>query len=72
MKTRYECALIQNKLKKVPVVPVFIADMEISQQGTKFTPCNRGANITFPDVPHARNPSAQHAIDDLLYVYQQK
>lgn len=54
-------------------MPVFVAEAEFtSSQGATFTICNRGANITFPDEPHKRNPSAQGVINELSYVLKNR
>jgi len=61
----YECALIQNKLHKVPVLPVFVA--EITGVDTHGAPAFEKVNLSidFPDVPHLRNNSSKAIVDNL-------
>jgi hypothetical protein len=64
--SRYECSLLRNLQKKIPVFPVFLA--EISLQGSNertFELCN--TKMDFPGEPHARGPAAQAMIAKLRY-----
>eukprot|EP00026_Physarum_polycephalum_P001439 Phypoly_transcript_01440.p1 GENE.Phypoly_transcript_01440~~Phypoly_transcript_01440.p1 ORF type:complete len:1130 (-),score=207.03 Phypoly_transcript_01440:9-3374(-) len=56
----YESALLLNKLYRVPVFPVFLAEMGIQSQLVPFS-----FNLKFPDVPHKRNESSQRFIDNI-------
>lgn len=51
-------------------MPIFISDIEVGLSGITFTSCNRG--VPFPESPHKRNHSAQVAVDQLLYVMNEK
>ena len=66
--TRYECAILQNKLKRTPVVPVFLAG-EIKEEngGVTMLPFNIGEfeHSRFPQALHSRSRRAQHIIDHL-------
>ncbi len=62
---RYECALIRNKIEKIPVVPVFLAELD-ENNPSSFIKFARDAK--FPSSMHARNPSSQAIIDKLWYV----
>jgi len=46
----YECALLQNKLRGIPVFPIFLSDVNYLQ---------------FPNIPHARGNKVQREIDNL-------
>jgi len=61
----YECSLIQNRKHKIPVVPVFLAEIIGSDPSgnATFSPCS--FNINYPDLPHSRNPGAQAIVDEL-------
>ncbi len=54
---RIEVALIRNKLENIPIIPVFLAELEFDDATKlpKFAPFDR--NVTFPDRLHARDQS---------------
>ncbi len=64
----YECAIILNKTKGIPVVPVFLAEIDQTQPTLQFLPC-RGTSMTFPNMIHKRKPSSQSIIEKLVYAY---
>lgn len=64
---RYECALVRNWIEGTPVFPIFVADITINE-ASKAIVFQQLDKISFPDVPHKRNPNAQQILDELGYV----
>lgn len=60
MSVRYECAVILNKLFNVPVLPVFLPDIEVDNNFARFS-----TKVAFPETPHHRDASSQLIIDEL-------
>ncbi len=68
---RCECAIIMNKLKGTPVVPVFVADATKNGDVTtflKFEMSNLNPS-NFPNASHARGKDTQLIVNKLWYVY---
>lgn len=63
----YECALLMQKLFEIPVMPVFLAEIDANTPNVSFKTYNRGAK--FPVAPHHRNPDTQQFIDELRYIF---
>lgn len=64
---RFECALIQNMLTGVPVIPIFAAEIEGFDQGIlKFKQVD--TKQEFPDVQHKRGAHAELIIETMRYV----
>jgi len=64
----YECAIIQNKLHKIPVIPVFLSEIENDDANGVHTHVAfdfSKAKALFPKEPHAREKSVQDNIDSL-------
>ena len=63
--TRYEGAILQNKLQGTPVVPVFVAEMTPTGD---FEPFDfRKVQATLPNVRHKRGASASDMLSNLWY-----
>lgn len=65
--SRYECAILLNKLYEVPVFPVFCAEIEMHNNAQQFNRFNAHRNVTFSDLPHKREKESQKRIDELRY-----
>ena len=64
-KTRYEGAILQNKLQGTPVVPVFVAE---TMPTGDFEPFDfRKVQATLPNVRHKRGASASDMLSNLWY-----
>eukprot|EP00026_Physarum_polycephalum_P000182 Phypoly_transcript_00182.p1 GENE.Phypoly_transcript_00182~~Phypoly_transcript_00182.p1 ORF type:complete len:2033 (+),score=208.26 Phypoly_transcript_00182:30-6101(+) len=65
----YECAIMQNKLHKKPVIPVFIAGAQMDTQTKKlrFSPFDFKDldPASFPRTPHARGDDIQYIVDNM-------
>ncbi len=57
--------MLRNKVNRIPIIPVFLADLELDGdiKQHKFVPFSK--NKTFPDVPHARNQKAKSLLENL-------
>jgi hypothetical protein len=65
---RYECAILQNKLKGTPVVPLFVAGAEKDANGNiVFKPFDfqEMDPASFPHTPHARGSDVQFTVDTM-------
>jgi len=68
MLLEYECALIQNAIYGTPVLPVFLGEAEVDENGDKgYSRFNRAAAaaLSLPNSPHSRKANAQSTIDNL-------
>ena len=67
---RYECALLQHLRRGVPVVPIYLADIEVDSRGEKrydlFDP-EVMVKRMLPRAPHNRGEDAQRMVDQLRY-----
>lgn len=65
---RYEFAIIQNKLYGIPVIPLFLGEIEEENQKPKHVPFSRAkAKSILPNKPHARGAAVQADLDRLWY-----
>lgn len=72
---RYECAILQNKLKGTPVIPLLVAEAEKNNNSDNnnsefiFKPFNFNDlhPSLFPSAPHSRGRDVQKIIDDMRY-----
>ncbi len=64
----YECAIIQNKLKGTPVIPLFVAEVTCTPTGDpvfdKFNMKDLDPS-SFPDVPHSRGKDVQNIVNSM-------
>lgn len=58
----YEVAILQSKLKNVPIVPIYMSTEDEEFSLTK-------AKTQLPDLPHARNSEVQGEMDEFAYAY---
>ena len=68
---RYECAIMQNKLKKTPVIPLFVAGASKDGEKEKLIPFDFKCldPASFPDTPHKRGNDIQFIVDDMRYFH---
>ncbi len=59
----YEFALLLNRKKKIPVIPLFIAEMIGNNKVEEFDFAK--ADATLPDVPHAPTDDANKIVSEL-------
>ena len=72
--SRYELAILQNKLKGTPVVPVYVGSIDnnntttanIEFGFTSFDPSDLDPS-KFPKLPHSRGKDLQFFIDETRY-----
>lgn len=72
-RARYECALLQNKLRGTPVVPICLGQLDSVDHGApifKRLSFREVTTMNFSDKPHKRGTIAQHQIDELWYFPQ--
>ncbi len=66
----YECALLQNKLKGTPVIPLCVAEATITPEEDPVFTTFSFRNVdpsSFPDTPHARGRDVQNIVDSMRY-----
>jgi hypothetical protein len=67
---RYECAILQNKIHKIPVVPVFMSEIvEVNRAPTHIPFDFAKIKASLPHTTHAREPTAQKSIEKLRYFF---
>ena len=68
---RYECALLQHLTRRVPVVPIYLADIEVDSYGQKSFDLfdAEKEKKQLPHAPHKRREGAQRIIDHLRYIF---
>jgi hypothetical protein len=65
---KYEFAILQNKLHKIPVAPVFLSEIEEVNGKPEHTPFDTAKALSsLPHEVHARGQSVQDSIDKLRY-----